>query len=120
MKIAAFGTALLFPLLSGPLLADPDKDESGHGYAAYTEAEREYWKRQEEHAREERKRREEIARERRKRDQERAREQRKHDRDYVAYPVYETYSIPAPASVPPLLREHIIITRDGVGGWINL
>lgn len=116
MKIAAIATAVLLPVFSGPLHADPGKDESGHRYVAYSEAEREYWKRQKERAREERKRHEEAVRERRKREQEWARESRKRDRRYDVYPVYEAYPVPVPA-VP---QEHITITRDGIGGWIKL
>ena len=117
MKIAPLATALVLAHLSAPLLADPGKDESGH---RYSEAEREYWKQRAEFAREERKRREEALRERRKREQEWARESRKRHRHHNEYRVYERYPVYEEYVVPGPLQEHIFITRDGIGGWIDL
>lgn len=86
MKISLVSAGLLLSLLSVSVLADPHKDESGHGSkerAAYSEAHREYWKHQEERAREARKQQEETARERWKREEELFREERKREEEWL-------------------------------------
>jgi len=117
VKIAALATALLLPLSSAPVLADPWKDESGHRYSA---AEREHWKRRAELAREERNRREEALREHRKRQQEWTREFRHHNHHHRHHRVHERYHVHEWYVVPAVPREHVVITRNGIGGWIDL
>jgi len=105
MKLALIATALILPIVTAPVLADPGKNESGHGSREraghYREAEREYRKHQQERAREQRKR---------------AREwEREHRHHHHAVPAYMPY-----VAEPAYPSEGITITRDGIDVWFTL
>lgn len=123
MRNATVAIALVLSLLSGLALADPHKDESGHNSRERAaEAEREYWKRQDELVREDRKRWEEAARERQKREEEWRREEWKRAREWERehWRGYEGHSYEPYYSEPAYLSERITRTADGIGVWLSL